>query len=202
MAKRTKQQKNNRDTSKNAQVGKKRKVRQVRQDSRGCVQNKSTTGLKQNAKTILFLKESNAIEGVYDDDSLQQAIKAWSWLIKQPKLVTSVVLKTHAILMKNHNIIPKEKGNYRIGPIYIAGREGSNWVVIPSNMQYWFNKANHDKYWEDIKESHVAYEHIHPFIDGNGRTGRMFMNWQRIKAGLPILIIKESKKWDYYLWFK
>ena len=51
------------------------------------------------------------------------------------------------------------------------------------------------------KASHIAYERIHPFIDGNGRTGRMFMNWQRLKAGLPILVIKEKEKQEYYKWF-
>lgn len=157
--------------------------------------------LKVDKKAIEFLKESNAIESVYDDDSLQQAMKAWSWLIKQPKLTQAVVLKTHKILMKNYSLAPTEKGQYRVCAVYVGGREGANWVTIPLNMENWFNKANHDKHWEDIKESHVAYEHIHPFIDGNGRTGRMFMNWQRVKAGLPVLVIKESKKWDYYAWF-
>jgi Fic family protein len=57
-------------------------------------------------------------------------------------------------------------------------------------------------YPENWKDHHIRYEHIHPFVDGNGRTGRMFMNWERLKAGLPLLVIKESKKYDYYDWFK
>jgi len=51
------------------------------------------------------------------------------------------------------------------------------------------------------KKLHVHYEAIHPFIDGNGRTGRMFMNYWRVKVGLPILVIKELERHEYYEWF-
>jgi Fic family protein len=52
------------------------------------------------------------------------------------------------------------------------------------------------------KVLHVQYEKIHPFVDGNGRTGRIFMNWWRINNGLPILVIHEGKEqWEYYKWF-
>lgn len=55
---------------------------------------------------------------------------------------------------------------------------------------------------ELIRKHHIRFEKIHPFIDGNGRVGRMLMNWQRIKVGLPLLIIWEDEKSDYYKWFK
>jgi len=48
---------------------------------------------------------------------------------------------------------------------------------------------------------HINFEKIHPFIDGNGRIGRMLLNWQRVKLGLPVLVIKESEKQEYYKWF-
>lgn len=54
----------------------------------------------------------------------------------------------------------------------------------------------------NIIRDHITYEEIHPFIDGNGRTGRMFLNWERLQMKLPILVIKESQKYDYYKWFK
>lgn len=47
-----------------------------------------------------FLKESNAIEGVYDSDSLVQARFAWDYLVKQKKLTTSVNLKVHKVVLQ------------------------------------------------------------------------------------------------------
>jgi hypothetical protein len=53
------------------------------------------------------------------------------------------------------------------------------------------------------KKAHVAFETIHPFVDGNGRIGRILMNWQRLQEGLPILIIHEGpEQMEYYKWFK
>lgn len=47
---------------------------------------------------------------------------------------------------------------------------------------------------ENIAEQHICFERIHPFSDGNGRTGRIMLNQQLINAGLlPITIEKNSK---------
>ncbi len=69
---------------------------------------------------------------------------------------------------------------------------------------------NEGKRCEDIncqeewsQQLHVSYEKIHPFVDGNGRTGRMFMNWWRLTNGLPLLIIHEGdEQYNYYQWFQ
>ena len=54
-----------------------------------------------------------------------------------------------------------------------------------------------------IKRWHIQFEHIHPFEDGNGRTGRILMNLQLRKRGLPIMVIHEGKEQsEYYKWFK
>jgi len=156
--------------------------------------------MKNKTKVDEFLKESNAIEGVFDFPSLYWAKKAWGYLIKEDEITEAVVLKTHKILMFPQLIEEKEKGYFRTVPVWIGRGEGLNHLMIKGAMAVWCQNAH--LFPEHWKNHHIRYERIHPFIDGNGRTGRMFMNWQRLKAGLPILVIKNLEKGDYYGWFK
>lgn len=57
---------------------------------------------------------------------------------------------------------------------------------------------NSNKSLEDIAYFHAEYEHIHPFQDGNGRTGRMIMLKQCFDNGLIPIIIKDDDKHIYY----
>jgi len=149
-----------------------------------------------------FLRESNAIEDVWDEESLQCALKAWNYISKLKNISCKVILRTHKILMENQPILEKDKGDFRTVPVWVGDREGKPWYTIPELVAQWGANTKGHVEWEDIKRDHVAFEKIHPFIDGNGRTGRILMNWQRQRSGQQILIIEEAKKWDYYKWFK
>ncbi len=160
---------------------------------------------------IDFLVESNGIEGVYDDVSLQQAIYAWEFLVKQKALTVGVILKTHKILMLHQHLLPNEKGYFRTIDVYIGGCMGLAPASIHYAVDQWVDvvkqciasKSIYDPYTaRTLCESHhIRYEQIHPFVDGNGRTGRMFLNYERLKLGLPILVIREDEKDEYYRWF-
>lgn len=147
-----------------------------------------------------FLQQSNFIEGVYDEDSLQQALYAWEYLTTEKEMKIGVVLKAHKILMLHQHLQPNEKGYFRTCQVWVGGREGLNWKYLYEAMEVWcMNCWLYPKQW---KKHHIRFEEIHPFVDGNGRIGRMLMNWERQKAGLPIKVIKESERQKYYNWFR
>lgn len=51
---------------------------------------------------------------------------------------------------------------------------------------------------KDIAEFHVKYEKIHPFQDGNGRTGRIIMFKECLKNNIMPFIIEDKNKQEYY----
>ena len=51
---------------------------------------------------------------------------------------------------------------------------------------------------EAVAALHVRFESIHPFIDGNGRTGRLLLNFELMKAGLLPVNIKFADRMAYY----
>lgn len=155
---------------------------------------------------MLFLRESNAIEDVWDELSLTYARAAWDYLIKKKKLTIRTILKTHAILMHD-KLDPDETGAFRKSSVYIGGHEAKPWFVIPELMAQWLVTANGAQIVGETSPStvedfivncHLSFEAIHPFIDGNGRMGRILLNWQRVKCGLPILVYYEKEKFQKY----
>jgi Fic family protein len=163
---------------------------------------------------LYFLEESNHIEGVYDADSLNQAVYAWQYLMECKKLTRTTICKTHKILMLHQPLLPSERGYLRQVDVLVGGQIKRKWREIPEVLDIWVkdmnetikevkNKGIYPLLTEELsKKLHVQYEDIHPFIDGNGRTGRMFMNWWRLQCGLPLMIIAEQDRREYYSWFK
>lgn len=163
-----------------------------------------------------FLDHSNRIENEYSDNAFLQSQFAWDFLVAETlndKLTIENILKMHKILMLNQPLKPNEKGYLRRVPVYIGGHEALDWRFIEEKLNHLVDNINdavengkkESETWKEkiVKDHHVQYEAIHPFVDGNGRTGRILMNWQRIKLGLPINIIHEGKEqMEYYKWFK
>lgn len=147
-----------------------------------------------------FLKQSNEIELVYDKKYHKQALKAWEYLIGFDAITPENLLKTHAILMRD--LLSEEKlGSLRNHMVYVGYDVPPNPESLQRMMSLWIISANAGKTEEQIKKDHIQFERIHPFSDGNGRIGRILMNWQRVKNGYPILIIWSKYKYDYYKWF-
>ncbi len=51
---------------------------------------------------------------------------------------------------------------------------------------------------EDLLENHAYFEWIHPFIDGNGRSGRLLLNWLSLAHRKEFYVIESGKRQEYY----
>lgn len=148
-----------------------------------------------------FLFESNKIEQEYSVDALEDAIKAWMMakLITKESNTLPYVLGIHRILLKRLN--PRIAGKIRKCDVSIGGQLGMSPDKIEEELKKLLKII--PKTTQEIKTWHIMFEHIHPFEDGNGRTGRILMNIQRLKIGLSIHIIHEGEEqMKYYKWFK
>lgn len=170
---------------------------------------------KYNKKDVdKFLKESNGIEGVFTVQALKDAIKAWDYLKMKSFLTPEVILGVHHILMKNLN--PDIAGFWRNCDVWIGGQKKKfvSVQLIEKDIEHWISLITYPKIQKELdpdkytRHMHVLFEGIHPFIDGNGRTGRLIYLWHRMQLGLPIHIIhadiEEGRKeqWEYYQWFR
>jgi Fic family protein len=128
------------------------------------------------------------------------------WLLEQISeagqqftITEELVLGLHTRLM---NGIISNPGKYRNHSVRIMGAHVNlvNWQKIPEMMLEFLEETN--KPSVDIIKllavSHAKFEQIHPFSDGNGRTGRLLLLAQALSAGLtPPLVLKE-RKMAYY----
>ena len=96
------------------------------------------------------------------------------------------------------------QGEYRNTTVYIGNLSEAVYYPpdpqdVPTLMNNWIREANIEAVtvkgvFEKIAASHVRFERIHPFSDGNGRTGRMIVNQQLINTGfLPVSIPPTGK---------
>ena len=156
------------------------------------------TGIERFVPT--WLRESNLIEGVDDPEADFAALEAWEHLKEEPKLTLGAIRFAHWLLLME--LDPRIAGRWREWSVTVGGRNCPNFPLVPNLMKEWL-KQHEEVLTEDaIRHAHVAFERIHPFADGNGRIGRMVLNYQRVQAGLPELCILNAEKQSYYAWFR
>lgn len=149
-----------------------------------------------------WIRESNLIEGVDDGLEDQRCHRVWRELQTQThEWRLETVLWIHRRIMWVLN--PRIRGHWRECNVRVCHHVAPNWDEVKFLMIAWIanSKFSHERGWDYIQHDHVSFERIHPFEDGNGRTGRMIMNWQRVKNGMEPLCIEASKRQDYYQWF-
>lgn len=123
-------------------------------------------------------------------------------LAKQDKPLTEFEIKSiHSLVLADR---PEDKGTFRRVNVRIAGamtEPVQPYMIEPKIeelLEDYKNWAQTMHVVERVALFHLRFESIHPFIDGNGRTGRLLMNLQLIKEGLPAVNIKYSDRRSYY----
>ncbi|MDR0842816.1 MAG: Fic family protein [Acidobacteriota bacterium] len=158
-------------------------------------------------ETALILKEGLTIgekpikdhlEAIGHRDAFEYVI---SLADADTPLTERVVKDIHSLVLMNDR---NNKGVYRGIPVYISGalHEPPQPYLVPVQMATLI--ANYDAIKSDrhiieaVSEFHLRFEGVHPFIDGNGRTGRLILNLELIKAGLLPVNIKYTDRRKYY----
>ena len=118
---------------------------------------------------------------------------------EQAPLSESIIKQIHYLVLADK---PQDRGVYRKIPVRIMGtkHEPVQPYLIQSEMeqllQAYRNSSEH--IISRLARFHIEFEGIHPFIDGNGRTGRLLVNLELMKAGYPPIDIKFADRISYY----
>lgn len=162
----------------------------------------------------LFIEESNAIDPQpgYDGNHplcplyINHMAALDFMLNKDWELTVNTPLDVHRILTKGIKFFEDRgmSGIYRNCDVFIGNEICPNAVKIPELMNVWFKETKQMMQNEEMSAmeiawtSHHMFEVIHPFIDGNGRTGRLLLNKILIQLGHDPVIINYSDRFQYY----
>ena len=123
-------------------------------------------------------------------------------IAKQELPLSEFVIKNiHSLVLMTQ---PEDKGIYRKIPVRIMGaytEPVQPYLIEPKMTE--LLAANEERkitmsVIERIARFHLEFEGIHPFIDGNGRTGRLIMNLDLIRNGYPAINVKFADRKKYY----
>lgn len=108
------------------------------------------------------------------------------------------VIELHDLVKPFH----EQRGGWRKQQVYIRGAQyvpPPAWEV-PRYMEEWarfVNKPGKRDPLEHAAMAHAGFKVVHPFLDGNGRTGRLLLNWMLVRAGYPPTIILVDERARY-----
>jgi len=159
------------------------------------------------SETKVVLENGITIKGKPLKDHLEtinhkEAIDFVEELVREDKPLTEFNIKSiHSLIL--NKIDSKNAGIYRIENVFISGAKHipPNYLEVPQEMQKLIVSYNK---WNSLHPViracflHGEFVKIHPFIDGNGRTARLLLNFELIKNGYPPIIIKNECRAEYY----
>lgn len=130
----------------------------------------------------------------------KEAFEFVSELVKEKQpLSQSMIKQIHYLVLADKQ---EDRGVYRRVPVRIMGAKHEPvqpYRIMPGMEQLLERYAHSEEHIiPKLAWFHIEFERIHPFIDGNGRTGRLLVNLELMKAGYPPIDIKFTDRVAYY----
>jgi Fic family protein len=142
---------------------------------------------------------------IFEAKNLARVVEYINQRAKEKELTLEVILTLHKMLISN--IRNEIAGRFRKDKEFV--RVGSHIAPAPQeivgrleNMLVEYNASSTKSIVKRIAKFHLTFEYIHPFIDGNGRIGRVLNNYILIREGFVPINIKFIDRKSYYNAFK
>lgn len=161
----------------------------------------NTSNRIENIEIPLPEALSGWVKGKSEHPEIQGQVKALQYVFSKfatTDMSVSVVCKLHTILMTDL-LQPYELGLRREW-VQIGGKLCPAPTAVRRMLEEWCKKVNslQNPTEEDIWKCHLAYEKIHPFIDGNGRSGRLLWLWLRYRHFHGYAFVDDSTRFELY----
>lgn len=166
----------------------------------------STLTLKETEKILLEMEVTRnvSVREVFEAKNLARVIEYIRTKSQEEELSKEMILLLHQMLIGN--IDDKISGRFRAKNEYV--RVGTHIAPAPEHIERLIEEilieysSSHERYFVDkIAKLHLDFETIHPFNDGNGRIGRIIINYHLQRLGFPCVIIRDKEKKIYYKGF-
>ena len=167
----------------------------------------STLSLEETEKILLQIDLDRYINEreIFEAKNLARVVSYIDKRAKEQELTLEVILSLHKMLISN--IHDDVAGRFRKDNEYV--RVGSHIAPAPSEvmprlekMLSEYHAASRNSIIQRISKLHLEFEYTHPFVDGNGRIGRVLNNYLLIREGFVPINIKFIDRKKYYEAFR
>jgi hypothetical protein len=149
----------------------------------------------------------NAADWVYG-----HAIEPGAWIVEEPMTLTDLRQVHRLALDLVWDVAPhpdatdqEHPGSFRRHDVepFPGGMTPPPWPDVPALVSTWLDDvkllptAQPLAFPEELARLHARFEQIHPFLDGNGRAGRLVLNLLLVRMGYPPAIIYKRERGEY-----